>query len=50
MVTEGLGNSLHSEAQIESLGKEECVIFRNAAAGWEKKLISNTPMAADTAE
>lgn len=55
MVTEGLANSLDSEGgTIESLGKEEHFIFRNAAAGGEKKLISdtqiNTHMAADTAE
>lgn len=55
MVTEGLANSLDSEAQTESLGKEEHFIFRDAAAGGgRKKLVSdthiNTHMAADTAE
>lgn len=52
MVTEGLANPLDSEAQSERLGKEH-FIFRDAAAGGEKKLISDTQitthMAADTA-
>lgn len=53
MVTEVLANSLDSEAQLKAWEKKN-TIFRNAAAGEEKKLISdtqiNTHMAADTAE